>query len=83
MWRSSISRRWQVKKGAVIADRVTPWAAARQSPPSMGFPRQEHWSWLPFPSPGNLPGWQVANPKVRTITEGPREASGGQRARLF
>ena len=28
---------------------------ARQSPLFMGFPRQEHWSGLPFPSPGDLP----------------------------
>ena len=26
-----------------------------QAPPSMGFSRQEYWSGLPFPSPGNLP----------------------------
>ena len=32
-----------------------PWAVAHQSPPSMGFSRQEYWSWLPFPSPGDLP----------------------------
>ena len=30
---------------------ATPWTAARQAPPSMGFSRQEHWSGLPFPSP--------------------------------
>ena len=30
---------------------VTPETAAHQSPPSLGFSRQEHWSWLPFPSP--------------------------------
>ena len=35
---------------------VTPWTAARQAPPSMGFSRQESWSGLPFPSPGGLPG---------------------------
>ena len=29
---------------------------ACQAPPSMGFPRQEYWSGLPFPSPGDLPG---------------------------
>ena len=29
----------------------TPWTAAYQAPPSMGFSRQEHWSRLPFPSP--------------------------------
>ena len=34
---------------------VTPWTVACQAPPSMGFPRQEHWSGLPLPSPGDLP----------------------------
>ena len=34
---------------------VTPWTVAPQAPPSMGFSRQEHWSGLPFPSPGDLP----------------------------
>ena len=34
---------------------VTPWTVAHQAPPSMGFSRQEYWSALPFPSPGNLP----------------------------
>ena len=31
--------------------------APRQAPLSMGFPRQEYWSGLPFPSPGNLLNW--------------------------
>ena len=30
---------------------ATPWMAAHQAPPSLGFSRQEHWSGLPFPSP--------------------------------
>ena len=34
---------------------VTPWTIAYQAPPSMGFSRQEYWSGLPFPSPGDLP----------------------------
>ena len=34
---------------------VTPWTVASQAPPSMGFSRQECWSGLPFPSPGDLP----------------------------
>ena len=34
---------------------VTLWTVASQAPPSMGFPRQEYWSGLPFPSPGDLP----------------------------
>ena len=34
---------------------VTPWTVACQVPTSVGFPRQEHWNGLPFPSPGDLP----------------------------
>ena len=34
---------------------MTPWTAASQAPLSMGFSRQEYWSGLPFPSPGDLP----------------------------
>ena len=30
---------------------ATPYTAAHQAPPSLGFSRQEHWSGLPFPSP--------------------------------
>ena len=30
---------------------ATPWTAAHQAPPCLGFSRQEHWSGLPFPSP--------------------------------
>ena len=33
----------------------TPWTGARQAPLSMGFSRQEYWSGLPCPPPGNLP----------------------------
>ena len=34
---------------------VIPWTVTHQAPLSLGFPRQEYWSWLPFPSPGYLP----------------------------
>ena len=34
---------------------VTPWTVAHQALPSMGFPRQEYWSGLPCPPPGELP----------------------------
>ena len=34
---------------------ATPWTVACRAPLSMGFPRQEYWSGLPFPSPGDLP----------------------------
>ena len=43
---------------------MTPWTVARQAPLSMGFPRQEYWSELPFPPPGDLPnpGVEPASP---------------------
>ena len=34
---------------------ATPWTVAHQAPLSMGFPRQEYWSGLPFHSPEDLP----------------------------
>ena len=34
---------------------MTPWTAAYEAPPSMGFLRQEYWSGVPFPSAGDLP----------------------------
>ena len=46
---------------------VTPWTVAHQAPPSMGFSRQEYWSGLPFPSPGELPypGIEPGSPALR------------------
>ena len=43
---------------------MTPWAAARQDPLSMGFPRQGYWSGLSFPPPGDLPdsGTELESP---------------------
>ena len=34
---------------------ATLWTVVQQAPQSMGFPRQEYWSGLPFPSPGDFP----------------------------
>ena len=34
---------------------ATPWTVAHEASPSMGFSRQEYWSGLSFPSPGDLP----------------------------
>ena len=34
---------------------ATPWMVACEAPLPIGFPRQEYWSGLPFPPPGNLP----------------------------
>ena len=43
---------------------VTLWTVTYQAPLSMGFSRQEYWSGLPFPSPGDLPnpGIKPASP---------------------
>ena len=38
---------------ALVRHFVTPWTAAYQAPPSMGFPRREYWSGVPLPSPIN------------------------------
>ena len=45
----------------------TPWTVAHQAPLSMGFPRQEYWSGLPFPSPGYLlnPGIEPVSPALQ------------------
>ena len=42
---------------SVVSDSLRPvdCIVAHQTPPSMGFSRQEYWSGLPFPSPGDLP----------------------------
>ena len=47
---------------------ATPWTVARQAPLSLGFPRQEYWSGLPFPSPGDLPdpGIEPTSPALQT-----------------
>ena len=38
---------------------ATQWTIAHQALLSMGFPRQEYWSGLPFPSPGDLPDPEI------------------------
>ena len=42
---------------------ATPWTVVHQPLLSMGFSRQEYWSWLPFPIPGALP-----NPEIETVS---------------
>ena len=46
---------------------ATPGTVAHQAPPSMGFSRQEYWSELPFPSPGDLPnpGIEPRSPRLQ------------------
>ena len=52
---------------SVVSDYfVIPWTVARQAPLSLGFPRQEYWSGLPFPPSGDLPdpGIEPASPEL-------------------
>ena len=46
---------------------VTPWTVAYQAPSSMGLSRQEYWSELSFPSPGDLPnpGIELGSPALQ------------------
>ena len=47
----------------VVSNSVTPWTVARQAPLFTGFPWQEYWSGLSFPSPGDLP-----NPEIKPMS---------------
>ena len=49
---------------------VIPWTVAYQAPPCMKFSRQEYWSGLPFPSPGDLPnsGIKPRSPELQADT---------------
>ena len=48
---------------------VTPWTVAHKTPLSIGFSRQEYWSGLPFPSPGDLPeqGIELMSPATPAL----------------
>ena len=59
---------------------ATPWMAAHQAPPSLGFPRQEHWSGLPFPSPMHeSEKWKWS----RSVVSDPQRSHGLQPTRLL
>ena len=63
--------KWSEMKSLSLARLfVTPWIVAYQAPPSIGFFRQEYWSGLPFPSPGNLPnpGIEPRSPTLEADT---------------
>ena len=46
--------KWKVKSLSRVWLSATPWTAAYQAPPSVGFSRQKYWSGVPLPSPDNL-----------------------------
>ena len=50
VWLSLLFSLWVISNSV-----VTPWTVVHQPAPSMAFPRQEYWSGLPFPYPGDLP----------------------------
>ena len=54
----SFSNAWKwkvkVKSLSCVQLLVTPWTAAYQAPPSMGFSKQEYWSGVPLPSPNGI-----------------------------
>ena len=58
--------RMKVKSLSHVQPFETPWTVAYQAPLSMGFSRQEYWSGLPFPSPGDLPNSGI-EPKSPTL----------------
>ena len=60
----------KVKSLSRIGLFATPWTVAYQAPPSMGFSRQQCWSGLPFPSPGDLPdpGLEHGSPTLQADT---------------
>ena len=76
--------KWKVKAKSLSCVRLlaTPWTAAFQAPPSMGFSRQEYWSGVPLPSPTqgmnttqiilwfwNLAGYYGSPPKYKGLSE--------------
>ena len=57
---------------SVVSDSVTPWTAAHQAPLSMGLSRQDYWSGLTFPTPGDLsnPGIKPTSFASPTLADG-------------
>ena len=54
----------KVKSRSRVRLLVTPWTAASQAPPSMGFSRQEYWSGVPSPSPKSSTETYIENYKA-------------------
>ena len=53
--RGSLDKKVKVKSLSCVQLFAIPWTVVYQASLSMGFSRQEYWSGLPFPSPGDLP----------------------------
>ena len=61
-----LETRSEVKSLSHVRLFATPWTVAYEAPPSIGFSRQEYWSGLPLPSPGDLsnPGTEPRSPAL-------------------
>ena len=57
---------------SVVSDSATPWTAVHQAFLSMGFSRQEYWSGLPFPFPGDLPDPGIQPKSLKFLPLGSR-----------
>ena len=72
----SFSNAWKwkvkVKSLSLVRPSATPWTAAFQAPPSMGFSRQEYWSAVPLPSPIQYTN-AYNNPLQCSCLENPRD----------
>ena len=66
--------KWKVKVKSLSRVRllVTPWTAAYQAPPSMGFSRQEYWNGVPLPSPIIIIVIIISNDLCKVIYYWPR-----------
>jgi len=61
-----------------VSDSAAAWTVARQAPLSLEFSRQEYWSGLPFPSPGDLPytGVKPGSPALQAYSLPPVSLNG-------
>ena len=60
------SEKWKWSRVWLLA---TPWIAAHQAPPSMGFSPQEYWSWVPLPSPMKYIRMGNLHPKSQCLNQ--------------
>ena len=78
-WQSTVHGVARV--GHKLAIKPPPWTVAHKAPLSMGFPKKEYQSGLPFPSPGDIPdpGIEPASPALQAdslLSEPPGEPAG-------
>ena len=77
-WHSSYYEQVNVIVAQSLSNSATSWTIASQAPLSMEFSRQEYWSGLPHPSPGDLPdpGIKPGSPALHAVFFLPSELPG-------